>query len=217
MNAGRLFFANFLIASAMICFGLWVASSLEPNARLPIHWNARGDADSFAPAAAALLWPAGASALFGLLFASLPSVEPFRRRLESSTHLWRSIWIGTMFLMFCLQLMIAALGLGWQRTPDFLLIGLGALMVLIGDTLPKSRPNFFVGIRTPWTLGNTDIWIATHRFGGKIMLGAGCVTLLMAFLPISPEARAATIIFLLVIPVVVPTLYSWMLWQKGAQ
>lgn len=122
-----------------------------------------------------------------------------------------------MFLMACLQLMIAALGLGWQRTPDFLLIGLGALVVLIGDNLPKSRPNFFVGIRTPWTLGNTDIWIATHRFGGKIMLGAGCVTLLLAFLPISSGSLAAAIFIALALPVVIPSFYSWLLWQKRPQ
>ena len=212
-----LLLANFLIVGAMICFGLWVASSLEQDARLPIHWNARGDANRFAPAAVAILWPAGASALFGSLFAFLPSLESFRRQLEASTHLWRSIWIGTMFLMVCFQLMIAGLGLGWQHTPDLLMIGLGALMVLIGDTLPKSRPNFFIGIRTPWTLSNPDIWIATHRFGGKIMLGAGCVTLLLAFLPISSGSLAAAIFIALALPVVIPSFYSWLLWQKRPQ
>ena len=97
------------------------------------------------------------------------------------------------------------------------MIGLGALMVLIGDTLPKSRPNFFIGIRTPWTLSNPDIWIATHRFGEKIMLGAGCVTLLLAFLPISPASLAVAIFIALALPVVIPSFYSWLLWQKRPQ
>lgn len=214
MKVRGLLLANIVIAAAMAGFGWWVAAGLEPAAELPVHWNAAGEADRFAPAAAALLWPAGGSLLLGGLFAAIPRLEPLQDRLEASATLLRSVWIGTMLLMVYLQVLIAAPGLGWNLGPDLLLVGLGALLVMIGDSLPKSRPSFFVGIRTPWTLSDTDNWIATHRLGGKFMMGVGCLMVISAFVPLSPPLRIATLVGLISVAVAVPISYSWWLWRK---
>lgn len=216
MNVRGLLFVNLGIAAAMAAFGWSVAAGLEHAAELPIHWNAAGEADWFAPAAVALLWPAAGSLLLGGLFAAIPRLEPLQDRLEASAPLLRSVWIGTMLLMVYLQVMIAAPGLGWNLGPDLLLVGLGALLVMIGDSLPKSRPSFFVGIRTPWTLSNTDNWIATHRLGGKIWMGAGCLMVISAFMPFSPQLRIAALVALVSVAVAVPISYSWWLWRKKA-
>ena len=216
MKVRGLLWVNGLIAAAMAGFAWWVAAGLAPGAELPIHWNAAGKADRFAPALAALLWPAGISLLLGGLFAAIPRLEPLQHRLEGSAALLRSAWIGIMLLMVFVQLMIAAPALGWNIGTELLLVGIGALLVMIGDSLPKSRPGFFVGIRTPWTISDTDNWIATHRLGGKIMMGAGCLTVLAAFVPVPPTARIAVIIGLTGIAALVPVFYSWWLWRSKA-
>ena len=212
-----LFFAHLGIAAAMAGFGLWVASGLDQGAELPIHWNLAGEADGYAPAVPALLWPAGLSALLGALFAAIPRMEPLQARLEASAPLLRSVWIGTMLLMIFVQIMIAAPALGWALGPDLLHVGLGALLVLIGNSLPKSRPSFFVGIRTPWTLADTDNWIATHRLGGKLMMGAGGLIVAAGLSPLPTTWRAAALMALLGIAVVVPVVYSWWLWQQRSR
>lgn len=214
MNVRALFLTNLVLAGAMIGFALWVAAGLEPAAELPIHWDAAGEADRFAPAMVALLMPAGISLLLAVTFSAVPRLEPLQDRLEASAPLLRSVWIGMMLLMAYVQVMIAAPGLGWNLGPDLLLVGLGALMVMIGDSLPKSRPNFFVGIRTPWAIGDTDNWIATHRLGGKITMAAGCILMLAAFAPLSPGLRAASVMTVVGAAVLVPIIYSWRLWNK---
>lgn len=213
MKVQGLFFANLGIAAAMAGFGLWVAAGLEQGAKLAIHWNLAGEADGYAPAATALLWPGGVSALIGALFAAIPRLEPLQERLEASAPLLRSVWIGTMLLMVYLQVIIAAPALGWALGPDLLQVGLGALLVMIGNSLPKSRPSLFVGIRTPWTLADTDNWIATHRLGGKLMMGAGCLIVAAGLSPLPPSSRAAAMMALLGGAVVVPVFYSWWLWH----
>lgn len=217
MKVWDLFCANLIIAAAMAGFGLWVAAGLGQGAELPIHWNLAGEADRYAPAATALLWPAGVSVLVGALFAAMPRMEPLQERLEASAPLLRSAWIGAMLLIVYVQIVIAAPALGWKFGPDLLQIGLGALLVMIGNSLPKSRPSFFVGIRTPWTLADTDNWIATHRLGGKVMMGAGCLIVAAGLSPLPTFWRAAALMALLGVAVVVPVFYSWWLWHQRSR
>lgn len=212
-----LFFANLGIAAAMAGFGLWVAGGLDQGAELPIHWTLAGEADGYAPAFAALLWPPGLSALIAAIFTAIPWMEPLQERLEASAPLLRSVWIGTMLLMVFPQIMIAAPALGWPLGPNLLQVGLGALLILIGNSLPKSRPSFFVGIRTPWTLADTDNWIATHRLGGKLMMGAGCLIVAAGLSSLQSSWRAAAMIVLLGGAVMVPVFYSWWLWRHRSK
>jgi len=214
MNVRGLLAVNMLLAAAMAGFAWWVAAGLENGAELPIHWNASGEVDRSAPALFALLFPAGVSMLVGLLLAATPNLEPLQDRLEASAPVMRAVWIGFILLMVYLQLMIAAPAFGWRLGPDLLLVGVGTLFVMVGNSLPKSRPSFFVGIRTPWTLTDTDNWIATHRLGGKLMMVAGGLLVLAAFVPIAPSAKVATIIAAIAATTVIPFTYSWWLWRK---
>ena len=88
---------------------------------------------------------------------------------------------------------------------------------MIGNSLPKSRPSFFVGIRTPWTLADTDNWIATHRLGGKVMMGAGCLIVAAGLSPLPTTLRSAALMALLGVAVVVPVFYSWWFWHHRSE
>ena len=216
MKVRGLLIVNLLLAAAMAAFGWWAALRLAPGTRLPVHWNASGVADEFAQATPALLWPAVMSALVGLLMAAIPRMEPLQDRLEASAPVLRAAWIGVMGLMVYVQVMIAAPALGWRIGIDLLLAGMGVLFLMISNALPKSRPSFFVGIRTPWTLADTDNWIATHRLGGKLMMAVGAAMVLAAFAPLAPEWRLWAMIAPVIAASVVPIAYSWWLWRSRA-
>jgi uncharacterized membrane protein len=216
MKVHGLLIVNLLLAAAMAGFGLWVAAGVAPGTQLAVHWNASGVADGFQPATSALLLPAGLSLLVALVMAAIPRLEPMQERLEASAPLLRMTWIGVMGVMAYVQIMIAAPVLGWDLGPDLLLAGVGILMVMIGNALPKSRPSFFVGIRTPWTLTDTDNWIATHRLGGKLMMAAGVVMVVAAFVPIAPEWRITAMLGPVLAASLVPVAYSWWLWRRAA-
>jgi len=214
MKVRGLLIVNLLLAAAMAGFGAWVAARLAPGTELAVHWNASGVADGFQPALPALLWPAGLSLAVGLVMAAIPRLEPLQERLEASAPVLRASWIGVMGLMAYVQAMIAAPALGWDIGIDLLLAGLGIMFLMIGNALPKSRPSFFVGIRTPWTLTDTDNWIATHRLGGKLMMAAGAAMVVAAFVPLAPQWRIWAMVAPIIAASLVPVVYSWWLWRS---
>lgn len=214
MKVRGLLLANLLLATAMAGFGAWVAARAAPGTELAVHWNASGEADGFQPALPALLWPAGLSLVVGLLMAAIPRLEPLQDRLDASAPVLRATWIGMMGLMIYVQAMIAAPVMGWRIGPDLLLAGVGLLLVMVGNALPKSRPGFFVGIRTPWALTDTDNWIATHRLGGKLMMAAGAAMVVAAFVPLAPQWRLWAMLAPVIAASLVPVLYSWWLWHR---
>lgn len=62
-------------------------------------------------------------------------------------------------------------------------IFVGIVLIVVGNYIPKTRQNYTVGIRTPWTLNNEENWNKTHRFGGKILVISGIMTILSVFIP----------------------------------
>jgi uncharacterized membrane protein len=206
-----------MVVLAMVGFAFWTASGLPAGTELPTHWNAAGQVDRSAPALPALMFPPVVALIVGLICSVVPYIEPMQDRLEASAPVMRASWMGVLLLMVAVQLMVASPALGWHLSPNLLLAILGGVLMVIGNALPKSRPGFFVGIRTPWTITDTDIWIATHRLGGKLMMLVGAVFVLVAFLPLASAARLPIIIAGPVGSVVVPAVYSWWLWHRKAK
>lgn len=215
MKVKGLLLVTLALAAAMAGFALWVAAGLPESAELPTHWNAAGEVDATMPALQALLFPAGMTMLLGLLFAAIPSLEPMQQKLAGSAPVLRVTWIATLGLMVFVQAIVAGPVLGWKLGPQLvLLVGIGLLFLAIGNALPKSRPGFFVGIRTPWTIGDTDIWIATHRLGGKLMMLAGAVLVLAGFLPTPAHLAVPVLLGCVLVAAVIPVVYSWWLWRR---
>jgi uncharacterized membrane protein len=91
---------------------------------------------------------------------------------------------------------------------------LGLLLLLMGNQLGKSRRMFLVGIRTPWTLSSEEVWIATHRLAGKLLVLGGLLLILAALLPLPPELRPMLLIGVIVVALLFPALWSYVLWRR---
>ena len=90
---------------------------------------------------------------------------------------------------------------------------LAVMFLLIGNYLPKVQSNFYMGIKTPWTLSSDEVWRKTHRLGGKLYAACGILILLSALL--LPASASGVILLILVIgSTLVITLASWLWWQK---
>jgi uncharacterized membrane protein len=88
--------------------------------------------------------------------------------------------------------------------------GVFVLLILIGNPLGKVRRNFYIGIRTPWTLASERVWYATHRMGARVMVAGGACGLIAVLL----GAPATVIVTLLVALALLPVLYSLMLYKR---
>ena len=212
-------YRNLIIASGVTTVGLAVVAAvalgrLPAGTQLPTHWGPDGLPDRFADAGTALFMPVALTVAVSLLMAALPSLEPMQDRLEQSAPLYRTGWAGLLGIMVLIEAMVAAPAFGVALPATTMLVGMGALFVLLGNVLPKSRPGFFVGIRTPWAIMDPDNWIATHRYGGRIMMASGLALILIALLPMQGETRASFTIAVLLVLLTTPVLYSFYYWRR---
>jgi len=214
MKTRGLFLTSLLVAGAMVAFAFYTANLLPEGARLPVHWGGAGDADRMAAALPALLMPAGILLLVSGLLGIIPKLEPLQDRLEGSEPLLRTVWIGILALFPVIQFYTAAPAFGIDLPGSVRTISVGLLLTLFGNALPKSRPGFFVGIRTPWTITDTDNWIATHRLGGKLMLLGGLFIVIESLLPLDPKLHVALFFAAVLAIVVPPIVFSWWYWHR---
>jgi uncharacterized membrane protein len=208
-----------MIASAVVVALLALVAALAlarlpAGAELAIHWNAAGEADGFAGAAKALFMPVMLAAGISLLLVALPAIEPLQHQLEQSATLYRTAWAATLAIMALVEFTIAAPAFGITPPRMLHIAAMGIVFIVIGNVLPKSRPGFFVGIRTPWTLTDRDNWIATHRFGAWTTIAAGLVLLVSAVVPVPPQARLWVTLGAVALAVVPPIVFSWWYWQR---
>jgi uncharacterized membrane protein len=121
----------------------------------------------------------------------------------------------TVFLV--MHAMILGVALGYGLPLERLIPALvGALFVVLGNALPRARPNWWFGIRTPWTLSNDRVWARTHRVGGYAMTAAGILVVLAAIALPAPWAFYAFLAA--VAPAAAgPVIYSYFAWRKESR
>lgn len=214
MRVKGLLIASLVLSVLMAAFAFYAAAQVPPGTELPVHWDAAGEVNGTLPALNALLFPVIMVVVCGVVFALIPRLEPLQERLEGSAEVLRVTWMGLLMIAVMIQAAVAAPAFRMKMPVALPVLAVGLFFILIGNVLPKSRPGFFVGIRTPWAILDTDNWIATHRLGGKLMMLAGAAITLSALLPLPRDARIVTMGGSLAIAVVPPLVYSWWLWHR---
>ena len=202
-----------------IAVGLVVLTSLVwsrlPDS-IPIHWNIRGEVDGWARKWPGAFFVSGLAFVLWLLFLVLPRIDPRRsnyERFEPTYWLVANVAIGFMAVIHVLTL---ATALGWAvDVTRVIMLGLGLLLIALGNYLPRIKPNWWMGIRTPWTLDNDKVWRDTHRISGKTFVAAGLVTLAAALF--SPQWGFVLMLVSLGVAAVFSIVYSYLAWRREQQ
>ena len=111
------------------------------------------------------------------LFAVLPRIDPYKKNYEKFRDYYEGFILVFVLFMLAIQVQIILWSLGYQISPNItfpLLIGM--LFIYLGFLLGHAEQNWFVGIRTPWTLSSKTVWKKTHEIGGKLFIIAGIIS-----------------------------------------
>lgn len=182
-------------------------------ALVPAHWNLAGQVNGYAsPFLAAFLLPLMMLGFY-ILFLFLPFLDPKKDQYADfapTYHKFKDLVLAFLFVLF---IMTGLNGLGRSVNISFwtpILIGL--LFILIGLLMKKVKSNWFLGIRTPWTMSSETVWDRTHKLSAPVMMVAGLGMALTAFVP--PLGK--TILFILVTALIVLFLpfYSYLLYVQ---
>jgi len=165
------------LLAVVTCIGFVVVPG---DAMLPVHWGITGQADRFLPRNAALLLPPGLAAAVLLLAAALIRYAP-ADRLQSGRHLLAAMLPVLLLLFVVIASGMVLIGAGFAVDMVRLIAaGLGILLLVMGNALPKTQPNHYAGIRLPWTLSDPLIWQKTHRAAGLASMICGLALLVLA-------------------------------------
>ncbi|GGF61060.1 SdpI family protein [Alteromonas lipolytica] len=202
-----------LIVTVSVIASVTALMQIPPEFTLPVHWGISGKADASASATFALFVPPLLMlALTGLL-ASLKFLEPRKRHLAQSRVGIHAIFWALMALFIAVEAGYLMLANGFD-VPMFQLIisALGISFMIMGNYFGKVRSNFFIGIKTPWTLCSDVVWQKTHRLAGKLTLAAGLLTSVLVW--VLPTNLAGLLVAGLLVPsLLIPTAMSWWYWR----
>ncbi|MCI2254874.1 SdpI family protein [Domibacillus sp. PGB-M46] len=178
------------------------------------HWGSSGEADGYSSKWFGAFFGPAMILLIGGLFKLLPKIDPRRQNYAKFQSSYSIITNASLTLIFVIHLLLLTNGLGYEVHMDTAVsLLIGALFMIIGNYMPRMRPSYFVGIRTPWTLADDRIWTKTHRTGGWLFVTGGLVLMASALLPAA--VKIPTLISVVILIVSIPYLQSYLLFKKS--
>ena len=205
---------NHLLLSLIAVTTIAGVVSIPATARLPIHWNVLGEPDRFAGRDDALiLMPVFGLSVLILFWAIGRFASP--ERLAGGRHVMEAVLpvILAMFLAFQLVLVFQfdfaiARVVAWS---------IAALLMVLGNLMPKSQPNRYGGIRIKTTLADPANWAATHRFTGLAMMIAGGLLIVLTLITGEAPILFAGVLAAVIVPLLLGLLYSVRMARRGRE
>jgi len=195
-----------------------VLMSVAVYSRLPetiaVHWDLNGNPNGWmSRPIGAFFLPVFLLAIGGLL-RFVPHIDPREENYRRFSGTYETIIVSVLLLLLATHGITLAIALG-HRVPvgRFVPALVGALFIVIGNVMPRTRSNWWFGIRTPWTLSSDRVWTRTHRLAGYLMIAAGVVMIVGALL-LPPALGAPLMLGAVAAAVVAPAVYSYLTWRR---
>ncbi len=207
----RKLWPSLILLLAVTAFGLLHFADLP--ATVTTHWNAAGEGDGTSSRTLAVVLLPLIGLALGLLLAFLPRLDPLRSNFPLHAQPWWLLTNTLVAFVAVLHLFLIGHALGWGVPfTEVIGVGIGVLLMVLGNFLTRVRQNWFLGIRTPWTLSSERSWRLTHRLGGRLLLLGGGLILVAALVTgnLPWWAIAAGV----ALPVLVSVIYSYVVWSK---
>jgi uncharacterized membrane protein len=210
MRSKTVIIINVILALLVLGFGLL----MQPRFPQPmaIHWGPGGQADGYGSTFTGIwLIPIMVIGL-SLLFLVIPSIDPLKENIKKFIGEYNLFIFMFAIFMLYIQMLALAYNLDWiNNLNPYIMPAMGVFMIFIGQLVSKARRNYFIGIRTPWTLQDERVWDETHKRGGLAFKISGVIALFGILFP-------SIGMWLLMIPLLITVIYtialSYFLYRK---
>ncbi|WP_158628856.1 SdpI family protein [Dyella choica] len=188
---------------------LWLYPQMP--ALVPVHWNAHGQINGYASPLKAVTTPLAVMALLALLTLVLPVISPRGFEIKPFMAAFVIVMLAGQAFVLIVTLGVLLNAAGHPAHSLVIrMLPLGVLLMIVGNYMGKLRKNFFVGIRTPWTLASDEVWGRTHRIAGWLFMLAG-VIVIVANLVNAPLSLSIGVILA---AASIPVVYSYVVYRR---
>jgi uncharacterized membrane protein len=188
-----------------------VVYSYMPD-KVASHWNAAGEVDGYMPKFWGVFILPIILVVFYLFYIFIPKIDPLKKNIISFEKEFDLFILALVLFMFYVYFLTLFWNLGYVfDIGRFMVPALGILFIFIGVLLKKAKRNFFIGIRTPWTLSSDSVWDKTHKLGSILFVLLGIISILAAAVP---EVGFLLVIIPIVVVVLVLVIYSYVAYKQ---
>ncbi len=202
-----------VLCLAMAGLGLWGHMTL-PDAPIAVHFGVQGP-DGYMPRDTGLMvLPGIALVMMIALLWIVPAIMPKSAGLERSGAAYGATMLATFALLTAIQAMLVLTAKGIEVDHiRIVTVGVGLLLVIIGNYLPKTRRNYIMGLRTPWALADERVWDKTHRFAGPLFMLGGACAVAGAFFG-TEQTHIGVLVIAALVPAVMSFVYSYLVARR---
>ncbi|MCD6107872.1 MAG: SdpI family protein [Thermoplasmata archaeon] len=170
--------------------------------KIASHWNAQGQVDGYMSKFWGLFLMPLLSMMLFLLFIAIPKIDPLKHNIEK----FREYYDGFVVLIIVYLFYVYLLTIFWNIGIRFSMVqplapAMGILFYYIGILIENAKRNWFIGIRTPWTLSSEKVWEKTHKIGGKLFKIAGIIAFIGVFFQ-------RYVLFFILVPIILVAAYT---------
>lgn len=180
--------------------------------KIPSHWNSQGEIDAYSSKNFFLFFYPSLTLAIYLLMLFLPLIDPLRKNYHKFARPYYLIRLSLIVFLAGLYF-YSILSAFSSKIPinRFIIPFLSLLFAVIGLMMPKIKKNYFVGVRTPWTLQSEEVWQKTHQFAGKTMTASALLAFFTIFLG---KSAFGIFITLVLVGALLPIAYSYYIYRK---
>lgn len=180
--------------------------------RIPVNFGVTGEANRFGSRWAIFMTP-GINLLLIFFADVLRKIDPKAENYRKFEAQYYNVLFIVSLIMFGVQLLTIFYVLGYEvNIARVMPIIMGLMFIFLGNAMPKFKHNYFVGIKTSWTLASEKVWYLTHRLAGKIWVVGGIIALFSALLPVDYIIWAFIVITIII--VLIPMVASYYFFTK---
>lgn len=200
-----------LLIIAAVGVSLYMYPSLPD--RVPTHFGVDGQPNGWSSRLVGAWLVPLIMAFVWVIMRAIPHIDPRRENYEKFRGTYELVIAGTLAFMLVLHIVILKSATGTQIPMDkFVFVAVGALFMLLGFVLPRVHSNWFIGIRTPWTLTSNESWERTHKIGGTLFVLLGLLAIVSSLL--APHAAPWVLLAGGIAVTVFLFAYSYQVWKN---
>ena len=177
--------------------------------KVPTHFNIEGVANGWSDKTTLLFIPGALGVGIYILMLVTPFLDPKNRIQQMGEKFYTFRFMLTLFTSVLMTYILYSSKEGSLKNPNMLIALIGALFAILGNYFQTIRPNYFIGIRTPWTLENEQVWKKTHLLGGRIWMAGGILIIVLSFLIKDNHSLMIAFGILSLIMVIIPVIFSY--------
>ena len=176
--------------------------------KVPTHWNYKGEIDRWGEKYTLVGMVFILPVLTYALMLVIPKIDPKKRIEMMGGKFYQLKFALVLFMSFLAMFIVYSSQSQTVSKPNLIFALVGVLLVVMGNYFKVIQPNYFIGIRTPWTLENKEVWRLTHLYASKLWFVGGLLIVLASFI-LPNQILLPVFISVLVVMVLVPMVYSY--------